>query len=94
MVGDVGVFTHEDNDREMIIMVEYGMSLIQTLISSTSLNVDVFGLQNMIGRLKEGLWAEIIAVKGDPNKTIETFKDVQFVMKDEVVFRNDDVSSK
>ena len=43
MGGDVGVFTHGDNAREMEMMVEYGMKPIDVLKSATSINADVFG---------------------------------------------------
>jgi imidazolonepropionase-like amidohydrolase len=52
MGGDVGVFTHGDNAREMEIMVEYGMRPIDVLKSATSINADVFGYGDRIGRIK------------------------------------------
>ena len=53
MGGDVGVFTHGDNAREMELMVEYGMKPIDVLKSATSINADVFGYGNKIGRIKK-----------------------------------------
>ena len=67
MGGDVGVFTHGDNAREMEMMVDYGMKPIDVLRSSTSINSDVFGYGDKIGRIKKDLFADIIAVEGDPS---------------------------
>lgn len=82
MGGDVGVFTHGDNAREMELMVAYGMKPIDVLKSATSVNADVFGYGDKIGRIKKGLLADIIAVQGDPSVTIGAVRQVKFVMKD------------
>src|SRR6185436_13746697 len=72
MGGDVGVFTHGDNAREIEMMVDYGMKPIDVLRSSTSINADVFGYGDKIGRIKKGLLADLIAVEGDPSADIKT----------------------
>jgi imidazolonepropionase-like amidohydrolase len=82
MGGDVGVFPHGDNAREMLMMVEYGMKAADALKSATSINADVFGLGNQIGRIRKGLLADLIAVDGDPTISIENIRRVRLVMKD------------
>ncbi|HYJ38203.1 MAG TPA: amidohydrolase family protein, partial [Chitinophagaceae bacterium] len=82
MGGDVGVYAHGDNAREMELMVEYGMKPIDVLRSTTSINADVFGFGNTIGRIKKGLSADIIAVEGDPSVDIKNIRKVRVVMKD------------
>ncbi|HJW18876.1 MAG TPA: amidohydrolase family protein [Flavisolibacter sp.] len=82
MGGDVGVFTHGDNAREMELMVEYGMKPIEVLRSATSVNSDVFGYGEKTGHIKKGLLADIIAVKGDPSKTISDVRNLILVMKE------------
>jgi imidazolonepropionase-like amidohydrolase len=82
MGGDVGVFNHGDNAREMELMVEYGMKPIEVLRSATSVNADVFGYGEKTGRIKKGLLADIIAVKGDPSKTISDVRNLLVVMKE------------
>jgi imidazolonepropionase-like amidohydrolase len=82
MGGDVGVYTHGDNAREMELMVDYGMKPMEVLKSATSVNADVFGYADKIGRIKKGLLADIIAVQGDPVKDISNCRRVVFVMKD------------
>ncbi|WP_299800049.1 amidohydrolase family protein [uncultured Maribacter sp.] len=85
--GDVGVFTHGENYREMELMVDYGMKPLAVLKSATSGNASMFHL-DQLGSLKEGFLADIIAVKGNPVKDISTVKNVSFVMKDGVVYKN------
>jgi imidazolonepropionase-like amidohydrolase len=88
MGGDVGVFAHGDNAREMEMMVDYGMSALETLRSATSVNADAFKIGERFGRLQGGLFADIIAVEGDPTRTISDIRRVVFVMKDGKVFKS------
>ncbi|CAG2533032.1 Imidazolonepropionase [Maribacter dokdonensis] len=84
--GDVGVFPHGENYREMELMVDYGMKPLDVLISATSNNAKMFHL-NQLGNLEKGFLADIIAVEGNPTKDISVIKNVSFVMKDGVVFK-------
>lgn len=84
--GDVGVFPHGENYREMELMVDYGMKPLDVLISATSNNAKMFHL-NQLGNLKKGFLADIIAVEGNPTKDISVIKNVSFVMKDGVVYK-------
>jgi imidazolonepropionase-like amidohydrolase len=86
--GDVGVFPHGDNAREMELMVEYGMKPVEVLKSATSVNADVFGYKEQIGRLKTGLLADIIAVDGNPIENISVIRNISFVMKDGSIHLN------
>jgi len=87
MGGDVGVFTHGDNAREMELMVEYCMKPIDVLRSATSTNADVFGYGNKIGRIKKDLFADIIAVEGDPSVDIKNIRKIKLVIKDGVIYK-------
>ena len=84
--GDVGVYTHGDNAREMEAMVEYGMKTVDVLKSATSVNADVFGYGDKIGRIKKGLLADIIAVTGNPSQNISDIRKPVFVMKDGIIY--------
>lgn len=86
--GDVGVYTHGDNAREMEAMAECGMKPIDILKSATSVNADVFGYGDKIGRLKVGLMADMIAVTGNPEENISAIRKTMLIMKDGVVYVN------
>ncbi|WP_396589542.1 amidohydrolase family protein [Allomuricauda sp. R78024] len=85
--GDVGVYSHGENYRELELMVEYGMQPIKVLQSATSVNAHIFHL-NELGRIKEGFLADIIAVEGNPVKDIKKMREVTFVMKDGLIYSN------
>ncbi|XWW46979.1 amidohydrolase family protein [Fibrella sp. USSR17] len=84
--GDVGVFSHGDNARELELMVDYGMAPTEVLRSATSINADVFHLTDR-GRIKTGLLADLVAVEGDPTKQINAIRQVRMVMKGGAVVR-------
>jgi imidazolonepropionase-like amidohydrolase len=84
--GDVGVYDHGDNADEMDLMVEYGMQPIEVLRAATSVNADALRLPDR-GRVKAGLLADLVAVKGDPSKGLAPLRHVAFVMKGGLVVR-------
>ena len=86
--GDVGVFTHGENYRELELMVDYGMSPIKALQSASSVNARIFHLDRL-GHLKTGYLADIIAVEGNPTENIKAMEAVSFVMKNGVIYKNE-----
>jgi imidazolonepropionase-like amidohydrolase len=89
MGGDVGVFTHGDNAREMEAMVDYGMKPLDVLRSATSVNADVFRISGRTGRVRSGLVADLLVVDGDPSANISQVRKVKWVMKDGVIYYPD-----
>lgn len=85
MGGDVGVFTHGDNAREMELMVDYGMKPLDVLKSATSVNADVFKIADKAGRIKAGLPADILVVEGNPLSQISVIRKVKLVMKEGII---------
>lgn len=81
MGGDVGVFAHGQNVREMELMVAAGMSPAPAVIASTRGNARWFKLDKRLGAVSPGLLADLIAVEGDPAADIGAVRKVRMVMK-------------
>jgi len=85
--GDVGVFPHGDNVRELELMVDYGMTAEAALESATSVNARVFQMEDAVGRIRPGLYADLVAVEGNPTEDISALRNVRFVMKGGEIYR-------
>ena len=84
---DVGTFPHGENAREIVAMVAYGMATTAAIKSATSVAARVLHMENQIGSVKTGLFADLVAVDGDPTNDISALRRVKFVMKNGVVYR-------
>ena len=82
---DVGVFPHGENARELELMVNYGMPAVAALKSATSVAGQVLHMN--IGQVKSGMFADLIAVEGDPVKDISALRRVKLVMKAGIVYK-------
>ncbi|GHB79207.1 metal-dependent hydrolase family protein [Persicitalea jodogahamensis] len=87
MGGDVGVYSHGTNVREMILMVDYGMKPLDVLKSATSGNARIFHQETRIGAIQPGLLADLIVVSGNPAMDISAIGKVEMVMKDGKIFK-------
>ncbi|HKP30359.1 MAG TPA: amidohydrolase family protein, partial [Gemmatimonadales bacterium] len=59
---DVGVFSHGENWRELELLVSYGMKPVDVLRSATSVDARVLHMEDKLGKIAPGLWADVIGV--------------------------------
>jgi imidazolonepropionase-like amidohydrolase len=84
---DAGVFMHGKNYREFEYMVEAGMPPMEAIKSATVMAADLLGLSDKLGSLEKGKIADIIAVNGNPIQDITNMKNVVFIMKEGVIYK-------
>lgn len=85
--GDVGVYPHGDNVRELELMADYGMPVGDVLNAATAGNAAIFGLNDR-GRIEAGLLADLFVVRGDPSESLSALRSVVMVLKGGEVVRD------
>ena len=86
---DAPAIPHGENAKEIIALVDRGMSPMQALRAATVTSAELIQMDDELGRLATGYLADIIAVPGDPSEDIRTTLDVRFVMKDGRIYKHD-----
>jgi imidazolonepropionase-like amidohydrolase len=86
---DCGVCPHGDNALEFVYMVEAGMTPADALRTATIHAAELLG-QDDLGQVRAGFLADLIAVDGDPLESVESLREVRFVMRDGEVFTKPD----
>jgi imidazolonepropionase-like amidohydrolase len=90
MGGDVGVFPHGDNAREMELLVnEYGFSALDVMRQATSGNAIALHLPDR-GNLRPGQFADLVAFEADPTRNIGALRRVRFVMKGGLIYQRNE----
>ena len=92
--GDAGVFAHGDNARELELLVRYGLTPLQAMMSVTSINADMLEMKDRLGSIRPGLLADLVAVTGDPTRDIGAARRVRLVMKSGVVIGPDQAARR
>jgi imidazolonepropionase-like amidohydrolase len=83
---DAGGFDWKENPaQEFKYMVDWGMTPSEAIRSATVTASELLGMQDQIGTIEVGKYADIVAVRGDPLKDITVLQTVDFVMKGGVV---------
>ncbi|HMJ58018.1 MAG TPA: amidohydrolase family protein [Gemmatimonadales bacterium] len=85
---DVGGFpwTEINQAKEFEYYVQYGMTPMQAIQSGTSVAAALLGQEQNIGAIAPGLYADLVAVAGDPLRDITELQRVKFVMKGGTVY--------
>jgi imidazolonepropionase-like amidohydrolase len=78
---DAGVYPHGWNAKQFAHMVRWGLTPSQAIAAATSNAAELLGWQDRVGRVAPGLYADLIAVKGDPLADVTELERVLWVMK-------------
>ena len=84
-----GIPWQEPMADEFTYMTKLGMAPMDAIQAATSRAAEMLDMKGEIGVVAAGAFADIVAVSGDPLKSVEELKNVRFVMHDGKVFRNE-----
>jgi len=85
---DAGVYPHGDNGKQFARAVRFGMTPAQAIQSATIVSAELLGWEDRVGSIEPGMYADIVAVDGNPLEDIAELEDVDFVMKGGTVYKN------
>jgi len=84
---DIGGYDwNEPQTKDLEYMIQYGYTPLQAIQTATINAAEMLG-QPLLGEIKNGSLADIIAVKSDPTANIKALNEVQWVMKDGIVYK-------
>jgi len=84
---DAGVCPYGTGGKQFAFMVKYGMTPMQAIQAATTNAADLLGHSDVVGSIKPGKYADMIAISGDPLQNIGLLENVQFVMKEGTVYK-------
>jgi len=79
---DSGVQPHGWNARQLAVYVDAGMSPLQAIQSATLVAARLLRMEDRVGKIAPGAFADLVAVAGDPLRDVRTLERPLFVMKD------------
>ena len=88
-------FPFEPNDGTVATVAEAelyakaGMTPLQALQAATIMPARMMGIEESVGRLKVGQYADIVAVAANPAQDISALRGISFVMKNGTIYRDD-----
>ncbi|TMK37103.1 MAG: amidohydrolase family protein [Actinobacteria bacterium] len=78
---DSGIAPHGWNARNLGFYVRFGLTPMQAIQSATRWTAELMRWEGRVGTIAPGLYADLIAVPGDPTDDVTLLQDVPFVMK-------------
>jgi imidazolonepropionase-like amidohydrolase len=85
---DTGIAPFGTEAKNLSCYVRFGMTPMQAIRSATAVAAEMVGWQDRVGALRAGLFADAIAVAGDPTEDITVLESVPFVMKGGAVVKD------
>lgn len=84
---DTGVSKHGENAREFALLVSAGMTPMEAIRAATVAGADNLGKSDVLGSIAPGKYGDLVAVEGDPLSDVTELEDIDFVMKEGVVYK-------
>jgi imidazolonepropionase-like amidohydrolase len=78
-----------DHAMEFALLIANGMTPMDAIVAATRNAADLIGASDEIGSIRSGLYADLVAVAGDPLRTPELLEKIDFVMKGGFIYRRD-----
>ncbi len=72
---DAGGFVHGDNARELELLVEKGLTPMQAMQAATGWAAECIGLEDEVGSVEPGKYADLLVIDGDPLAEISVLRD-------------------
>jgi len=85
---DTGIAPFGSEAKNLTCYVRFGMTPMQAIRSATAVAAEMVGWQDRVGALRAGLFADAIAVAGDPTEDITVLESVPFVLKGGAVVKD------
>jgi len=86
---DSGIYPHGRNARQLAYHVRHGQTPLEAIRCATIHAAELMGRSDRVGRVEPGLYADLVAVPGDPTENVRLLEDIPFVMKGGEVVRDD-----
>ena len=90
---DAGMLPHGENAKQFRDYIAWGMPPMEAIVTATRNAADLLGWGDRVGTIKPGLYADLIAVGGNPLEDMTELERVTFVMKGGVVVERPAASS-
>jgi imidazolonepropionase-like amidohydrolase len=84
---DAAIYPHGDNGNQFARMVRFGMKPIEAIQAATINAANLLKWQDDLGSLSKGKFADIVAVSKNPLDDISVLEEVEFVMKNGVIYK-------
>lgn len=84
---DAGVYPHGNNGKQFAYMVQYGMTPMEAIQAATVHAAELLGWPGDVGAIEAGMYADIVAVRGNPLDDVRELEDIPFVMKGGEVYK-------
>ena len=78
----VGIHPHGSLPDEIAVMAEAGLTPLRAIRAATSESAKVLRVEGLVGSVRPGLRADIVAVRGDPLADLAALGSVELVIKD------------